>query len=157
MLAILDLERRSWKIRGGEAISREKGYVDFFRGLARVFSPLGAFQVRLIEIDGEVIAGNLVLEHDGTVYGTKTWYDERFAEVSPGRAVFHYMVEDVWNSGAREIYLDRRTAFYEQWTSKTRRYHTISLYNRRLYSRQVRWLKEWLSRRRGSSPTPEDG
>lgn len=156
MSAILDLERQSWKIRGGEAISRETGYVDFFRGLARAFSPQGAFQVRLIEVDGKPIAGNLVLEHDGTIYGTKTWYDERFAKVSPGRAVFRYMVEDVWNSGAREIYLDRRTAAYEQWTSRARRYHTIRLYNRRLYSRQLGWLRERLSRLRGSAPAPED-
>lgn len=153
---LLDLEPRSWKYRAGEAISLEKGYVEFFRESARVFAPQGAFQVRTIEIDGQAIAGNLVVLHNGTVHGIKTWYDERFAEASPGRAVFHYMAQDLWDSGVREIHLDRRTAFYEQWTSETRSYHTVSLYNRRLYSRLLRWLKERRGKLRRSSREPEE-
>ena len=152
---LLQLERRSWKYDEGQAISRSEGFVDFFRDLASQFSHRGNFQVRVIEVNGEAVSGNFVVVDAGTVYGLKTWYDQRFSEASPGRAAFHYLVRDVWDSGVSEIFLDRRTFFYEQWTRETRTYHTLRLFNRRFYSAGIRWLRERFTRSAAEAPEAE--
>ncbi len=153
---LLQLERRSWKYREGQAISRNEGFVDFFRDLAAQFSRRGHFQVRIIEVNGEAVSVIFVVVDAGTVYALKSWYDQRFSEASPGTAVFHYMVRDVWDSGVSEIYLDRKTFSCGQWTRETRRYHTLRLFNRRYYSAGIDWLRKRFSRRTSRTPEPMD-
>jgi CelD/BcsL family acetyltransferase involved in cellulose biosynthesis len=152
---LVGLERRSWKYTEGQAITRNNGFVDFFRDLATLFSPGRNFQVRVIEVDGEAIAVIFVVVDAGTVYALKSWYDQRHSHASPGRAVFHYMVEDVWDSGVSEIYLDRRTFFCGRYTRETRRYHTLRLFNSRYYSAGIGWLRK-LSRSAGKARAPVD-
>ena len=113
------MEGRSWKIEGGTAILNQPGWLDFYRDVIRIFGRNAACQIRVVQIDGRPVAGNLVIVHDGVVYGLRMFIDQSLTRASLGTSLFHFLMTDAWAPGIRSIALDRPTAFLSRWSNRT--------------------------------------
>lgn len=82
--AFFRMEASGWKGRAGTAILDDPRTVRLFGDFARAAAASGLLRLRLLELDGNVIAGDLACVFEGTEFPLKTGYDERFARLSPG-------------------------------------------------------------------------
>jgi hypothetical protein len=75
--------------------------------------PKGMMKLLLLEIDGIEVAGIVNLQHNDTCYGLLSDFDERYAQLSPGRYLISSSMERACAEGARRFDLLRRTHFLE--------------------------------------------
>jgi len=138
---LLDVERRSWKLDGGTAILNQTGWLDFYRDVIRIFGRNAACQIRVVQIDGRPVAGNLVILYDGVVYGLRMFVDQSLTRASLGTSLFHFLMTDAWTPGIRSVALDRPTPFLSRWSNRTEIYHGVFLYHGGFYPRLLRRLQ----------------
>jgi CelD/BcsL family acetyltransferase involved in cellulose biosynthesis len=81
----LALEASGWKGKGGTAIALDPALVQFYARIARDAAARGALALRALTLDGRAVAVHLGIVHGGVYYLTKTAYDERLGQVSPGQ------------------------------------------------------------------------
>lgn len=138
---LLDVERRSWKLERGTAILNQPGWLEFYRDVIRIFGRNNACQIRVIEVDGKPVAGNLVVVYDGVVYGLRMFIDQSLSRASLGTSLFHFLMTDAWAPGIRAIALDRHTPFLSRWSNRSDVYHGVFLFHGGLYPRLLRRLQ----------------
>ena len=144
MAAIFDIERRSWKMQGGEPVAGRSDYRAFYLDVTRWCAAHGAWRAWILSVDGVPVASLNTLSYEGTVYGEKMSYDASYATGSPGRVLFRAMVEDLFRDEAvDELDLDRETPFLGRWTQSTRRYHQATIFSRRPYSLFLWTLRQY--------------
>ncbi len=82
--AFLRMEASGWKGQGGTAIVSDARIEQLYRDFARAAADAGYLRLYLLELDGELIAGDLGCVFAGGSWLLKTGYDEKHARLSPG-------------------------------------------------------------------------
>lgn len=83
----LALEAAGWKGRGGTALASRSRDSAYIREIVRNFAAIDAVRIDLLRLDGQPIAGGLLLDLAGQSHFLKIAYDEAKARLSPGRAL----------------------------------------------------------------------
>jgi CelD/BcsL family acetyltransferase involved in cellulose biosynthesis len=138
---LLAVERRSWKVREGEAIATQSGWAPFYRDVAQVFAASRACEIRVLVAGDRDLAANFVVRDGDVAYGLRTCYDEAFASASPGRNLMAFLVRDLAAVGVRRLELDRRTAFLAQWADRAETCLTATCFHGGAWSRSMAWLQ----------------
>jgi CelD/BcsL family acetyltransferase involved in cellulose biosynthesis len=81
--ALLALEAAGWKGREGSAVLAEPATERQYRAFAAT-ARAGMFRLRLLELDGRLVAGDYAAAAGGVECGCKTGYDESLRRFSPG-------------------------------------------------------------------------
>jgi CelD/BcsL family acetyltransferase involved in cellulose biosynthesis len=150
--AVLSIERASWKHAHGTAISAVPRQTGFYRSMGRVATAAGRLDLQILTLDGEPTAYNLGYVHDGCYSYLKTSFDDRRQTLSPSMFLRARLIERLIERGI--LCMDFPGEPYEweaRWTP-TYRWHTcVTMYNRTLKARAVRWVNR-LRRRSRTRP-----
>ena len=82
--ALLRLEASGWKGRSGTAIVSEPATERLYRSFVTAAADTGILRLHLLELDGELVAGDIACAHRGVGYLLKTAFDEGLSRSSPG-------------------------------------------------------------------------
>jgi CelD/BcsL family acetyltransferase involved in cellulose biosynthesis len=84
MADYLTVEIRSWKHEKGLGIGRNPWHFGFYKGLAKLYSQAGRFDLRILTLDDEPIAATFGIHDRGTFYSMRIAHDLSFNAYSPG-------------------------------------------------------------------------
>lgn len=84
LAAFFRMEGSGWKGRAGTAIKDDPRTLGLYGEFARAAAAAGWLRLRLLELDGHLLAGDLSCVLEGIEFLLKTGYDERFGRLSPG-------------------------------------------------------------------------
>lgn len=102
---IVALSLKSWKAKSSSALCSKRENEKFLKGLIDIFSKKGKVEISFLEYNGEPISGTLGIIHKDIFYGFKTYYDERFARLSPGNLLFHSLLKKLFSYGIKRAEL----------------------------------------------------
>jgi len=131
---VFDLYGRSWK---KEQIS--DNLKSQYLALAEALGPRGQFELSFLELNGRAIASVIALHHMGKVYGFDMEYDRVYDHLSPGSMLLWRMIENWTRRGCSEIDFLSKDPAFERWTDTKRTYYRIAIFNRRPYSRFLKF------------------
>lgn len=125
------LEASGWKGSAGTAIVSQPETETFYREIATCFDARGELRLNRIELDGELVAFSLCIEHRGRLYSLKAGYDERFRKLVPGLVLQLSIVEHCFE-GEIEAYelLGERTEWKDKLATTRRSHFTLRGYRR---------------------------
>jgi CelD/BcsL family acetyltransferase involved in cellulose biosynthesis len=89
----MNIEHQGWKAVRKTSIRSDESYVEFFRSLTRQMEEQGWLRWAFLDIGGKPVAGQFMVQNGGTLYVVKIGYDEKFAKLSPGAALFGRVIE----------------------------------------------------------------
>jgi CelD/BcsL family acetyltransferase involved in cellulose biosynthesis len=93
------VEGSGWKARNGTAILSSPDTAQFYREIAHAFARRGELRLSGIELDGNLAAFDLTLQHRNQLYLLKTGFDERFRKLAPGLVMRLSIVERCFELG----------------------------------------------------------
>lgn len=125
-----------------DADPRDERLIRYASAIAERFSAKGALEIRLACIDGRPAACLLSAVRDGIVYTILTKYDPYFEHASPGKAVFRYLLEDAASQGYREIDFLSSWSYVARFSSGTREFAGLRIYNKGCFAGLVRIGRE---------------
>jgi CelD/BcsL family acetyltransferase involved in cellulose biosynthesis len=127
----LSLEASGWKGSAGTAIVSHPETEAFYREIAACFDARGELRLSRIELDGELVAFSLCIEHGGRLYSLKAGYDERFRKLVPGLVLQLSIVEHCFEQGieAYEL-LGERAEWKDKLATDQRPHFTLRGYRR---------------------------
>lgn len=94
----LALEAASWKGAQGTALLSDPGDAAFVRRLVGDLADQGNASVALLQVDGRVIAAQVLMYCGATAYTWKTAYHSDYAKYSPGALLIDKITEDLFAS-----------------------------------------------------------
>jgi CelD/BcsL family acetyltransferase involved in cellulose biosynthesis len=97
----LRIEASGWKGENGTAILSAADTAAFYRAVARCFAERDELRFSRIALDGETIAFDFALLHDGRLHSLKVGYDERFRSLAPALVMRLSMIERCFELGLR--------------------------------------------------------
>jgi CelD/BcsL family acetyltransferase involved in cellulose biosynthesis len=119
--AFVRLEASGWKGREGTAIASRPASRSFYYGFVPQAAERGWLRLHLLELDGTLIAGSLVVAIGGEGFFLKTAFDESYAQLGPGVVVMAEMLRVACEEGLRGMDLLGRADQYKmRWTDRTR-------------------------------------
>lgn len=104
-----------------------------------------------LRLNGEICAGLHTAIHNGVCYGFLTYYDQRYANIAPGRYLMANLLK--WCFAETDIHtmdFNGSSRFISDWTSLAEPLFFISACNQKPYSRMIAWLKNM--KRRFNAP-----
>lgn len=99
---VLAVSARSWKHRAGVGLATVPEAREFFREWTRHAEDEGSLLVWLLKYEGEPIAMEYDLEHDGRVYALRSDFDERYGDYSPGSFLQSQILQRLMSDGYKE-------------------------------------------------------
>ena len=142
---IMDLFKKSWQaqsVQQDDNVTLDQ-FELFYRKIAQLFAPKGWLDVCLLHADDRLIAYDLNLVQEGSVYMLFGAFDPEYADASPGSACLSEILQDGFLRGDSVLefggdYLD----YKKLWTKST-----IPSYHIRIYGRSLRArIRHWVSR-----------
>jgi hypothetical protein len=106
----LDLERRSWK--RGHGLGRTPARTAFHRALCAPEQPL-RLSTQLVLLDGVPVAGMILGDFPGTLYGMETSYDAAYQALGPGNLMSVLTVREAIRRGAPALNLFGDFGYYK--------------------------------------------
>lgn len=94
--AFLALEKASWKGKKNTALLSNPHDAAFVRQLLKNLAALGAASVALLQVEGEVIAAQVLMYCGTTAYTWKTTFSTAFAKYSPGILLLDKITEELF-------------------------------------------------------------
>ena len=127
--AFVRLEASGWKGREGTAIASHPGARSFYYGFVRRAAERGWLRLHLLELNGTLIAGSLVVAFGGEGFFVKTAFDESYAQLAPGVVLMAEMLRAACEEGLRGMDLLGRADQYKmRWTDRTRPRQRLRVY-----------------------------
>ena len=115
------IEHQGWKAQRKTSIRSDESYVEFFRLLTERLEEQGWLRWAFLDIGGEPAAGQFMVQSGDTLYVVKIGYDEKFAKLSPGTALFGRVIENAFISGgAKEINFMSGYPWMNDWNVRSR-------------------------------------
>ena len=96
---LLALEASGWKGRAGTALAQRPHDAAYIREIVARFAAVDAVRIDLLDLDGQPLAGGLLLDRAGRSHFIKIAYDESRARLSPGRALAIAMLQADFAAG----------------------------------------------------------
>jgi CelD/BcsL family acetyltransferase involved in cellulose biosynthesis len=127
--AFVRLEASGWKGREGTAIASRPESRSFYYAFVREAAECGWLRLHLLELDGTLVAGSLVLAFGGEGFFLKTGFDESRAQLGPGVVIMAEMLRAACEEGLRGMDLLGRADQYKmRWTDTTRPRQRLRVY-----------------------------
>ena len=142
--ALWELQQRSWKRNDPFASNKERDRA-FYTDLATAClgTQHAGYEIRLLKVNDEVIAGLNMIIFKKVVYLFVIYYDERFDAMNPGRMLIANVLEEyLGNDDIREIDFNGESRFVRSWTDAAHSYGVMSACNGTVYSRVLGFLKQ---------------
>lgn len=126
----LRLEASGWKGEVSRAILNRGPVAAFYRELVARLAAAGAVRQYLLRLEGEPIAWDLCVVHEGVCYALKTAYDEQQASLSPGFVLQALSLESLLHEGRVRVYdmLPPLSTFKQRWTEESEEQVHVRLY-----------------------------
>jgi CelD/BcsL family acetyltransferase involved in cellulose biosynthesis len=117
----MDIEHQGWKAVRKTSIRSDESYVEFFRLLAKRMEEQGWLRWAFLDIDGEPVAGQFMVQSGDTLYVVKIGYNENFSKLAPGATLFGHVIENTFESGcAKEINFMSGYSWLNDWNVQMR-------------------------------------
>jgi CelD/BcsL family acetyltransferase involved in cellulose biosynthesis len=127
--AFMAVEASGWKGRNRTAILAERGAEQLYRDFAREAAERGWLRLLLLELDGQVLAGDLGCVLGGVGFLLKTGFDERRADLSPGIVLRGEALREAVQEGLRGYdMLGGPDRYKLEWTDDVRPRHGLRAY-----------------------------
>ena len=139
--AIREIERDSWKVEAGTAITVQDFQWHFYRRYAPIAAKAGTLRIPILYLEGEPIAYDYALYENGIYYLLKTSYKNKWSDSYPGFVLRKLLVEWTYAQGGREIdFLGNDEDWKMKWTSSVREHMDCYIFNRTLAARYLHGL-----------------
>jgi CelD/BcsL family acetyltransferase involved in cellulose biosynthesis len=129
----LEVESSGWKGVDGErtALKLIPAKREFYRRLLHNFAGFSTAAVCLMRLDGRAVAGQVLLESEGTIYQLKIGYDESYASCAPGNLLLdHVLKTAAQRSGIHTYNLVSGAQWHRRWRAASEARYRITLYRR---------------------------
>lgn len=135
------LESAGWKGAQDTAIHYENLQGSFYRRLLESAAQRGEAIFYELLLDRRVIASNLCLQRQGTLFIMKTTYDESIPSYSPAFLLHYSLIESLYREKAihRIEYYGRLMEWHTKWTENSRTLYHLTQYR----SPQIKRFAEW--------------
>ena len=97
----LRVEASGWKGQNGTAILSDPDTATFYRTVARAFAARGELRFSRIALDGQTIAFDIGILHDGRLHSLKVGYDESRKSLAPALVMRLSMIERCFELGLK--------------------------------------------------------
>ena len=135
---IFRIEKRSWKVMEGSAMTSDKNKKKLYSILAMKCAENGWLRIYILSIDGKPIAFDYGLLFKKRYSMLKTSYDENFKKLSPGVVLRWYVIKDLFKIKSIEHdFLWGSEPYKLQWCNGVRKHNIIFVYNRHVKSRFI--------------------
>ena len=126
----LRIEASGWKGEEDTAIQGDAHLRGFYHQLISDPQPGIAAEINLLELDGQVVAGQLGLRTPGLLSLLKIGFDEAFAAASPGSLLLDEVLQQAVDDPATErVSLVTDPLWAERWHPERTAMGSVSLYN----------------------------
>lgn len=125
----MDIEHQSWKAERKTSIRSDESYVQFFRLLTERMQEQGWLRWAFLDIDGEPVAGQFMVQNGNTLYVVKIGFNEKFSKFSPGAALFGRVIKHAFESGGvKEINFMSGYPWMKDWNVQMRNLANIAFF-----------------------------
>jgi len=125
----LRLEASGWKARGGTAILSDPRAARLYRAFCRDAAEQGWLRLYVLELDGELIAGDLGCAIGGVGFLIKTAFDEDRGRLSPGLVLRGHVLAASIEEGLRGYdFLGGPDDYKVRWTDTVRPRLTVDAF-----------------------------
>jgi CelD/BcsL family acetyltransferase involved in cellulose biosynthesis len=136
MQDILSIERNSWKEKEGTSFTAVPGLSEFYLDVAEIFARKHCLCIYLVYFNSVPIAHLFGIEYENGFYALKTSYDESYKELSPGVFLFTHALQDIFQSGLKELdFLGVESRWKNEIASETR--HLVNIF---VYPKTISYL-----------------
>jgi CelD/BcsL family acetyltransferase involved in cellulose biosynthesis len=136
MQDILSIERNSWKEKEGTSFTAVPGLREFYLDVAETFARKHCLCIYLVYFNSVPIAHLFGIEYENRYYALKTSYDESYKEFSPGVFLFTHALQDIFESGLKELdFLGVESRWKNEIASDTR--HLVNIF---VYPKSIPYL-----------------
>ncbi len=97
----LAVEASGWKGENGTAILSDPQTAAFYRAIAAAFEARDELRLSRIALDGETIAFDIAILHDGRLHSLKVGYDEDRKSLAPALVMRLSMIERCFELGLK--------------------------------------------------------
>ena len=127
---ILAVSEKSWKQKGGIAISSRKETKKFFEALTDLAGQKGWLLVWLLKVDGVPIAMEYDLSYKGKVYALRADFDESYKEYSPGVYLEYHIIKTLFEERYHEYHTGPGLNTYKlHWTDQLKENMALQICN----------------------------
>lgn len=125
------VEASGWKGEEGTAILSRPDTASFYRDVGRRFDGRGELRLSRVEYEGETVAFDFCILHQGRLYLLKTGFDERARKLAPGLVMRLSIVERCFELGlASHELLGNVSEWKMKFATGTRELGTATVYPR---------------------------
>jgi CelD/BcsL family acetyltransferase involved in cellulose biosynthesis len=126
---LLRVEAAGWKAREGTSILHDPAQGRFIAAYARRAAAAGLLRLFYLRVAGEVVAGQMVVEHAGRLWGIKLGADERFYRYGVGVMVTHDIMRWGCERGLATFeHLGVAEDYQRRWPTEVRAHSTFRFY-----------------------------
>jgi len=150
LAAIREIEKDSWKIGAGTAITVQDFQWQFYLRYTPVAASAGTLRIPVLYLDDEPLAYDYALLHRGVYYLMKTSYKNKWHDFYPGFVLRNWLMAWTYSQQASEIdFLGKDEDWKMKWTETTRPHAIHAVFNRnfggsylRACHRAVSWVRK---------------
>ncbi|MBI3813685.1 MAG: GNAT family N-acetyltransferase [Nitrospinae bacterium] len=131
---VFDVERRSWKEKGGTPLLSGERNRKFFGDIGKIFSLKNWMVVYILKLDGRDIAFQMCFDYNEKIWEYTTAYDRDYSKVSPGTMILNIVVKDTFDKKKREYDFLRGDEQYKRmWAEDKREMMQIGIVKKGIY------------------------
>lgn len=129
----MTIEHQGWKAQRKTSILSDESYVRFFLLLTKRLEDQGWLRWAFLDIGGEPVAGQFMVECGRTLYVVKIGYNEAFSKLSPGTALFGKVIEETLTAGrVNEMNFMSGYSWMKDWNVRQRPLANIAFFPKSL-------------------------
>jgi len=137
-MALLNVERESWKHKHGTAISRIKKQEEFYKILCERTAKRGWLNLQFLYIDDEPVAYNMGMCNKNKYFYLKTSFKEKYRSYFPSMILRANLIKNLFSEGIQELdFTGEPYEWEKRWTKKFKWYCSLVVYNSGLKSKVV--------------------
>jgi CelD/BcsL family acetyltransferase involved in cellulose biosynthesis len=143
---VFQVEDSSWKGRAGSSVLHTPGMFEFYLAQAEQLAQWGQLEIASLELDGQAIAAVYGFSAKNVYFAHKIGYDPRFAQFSPGHALFWHLLERLHADGRWQAVdcIGPLTEAISRWRPETYTIGRVAVAPRRLIGRMAMYAyKNW--------------
>jgi CelD/BcsL family acetyltransferase involved in cellulose biosynthesis len=150
---ILGLFKQSWQ----SEYLQEHGNLslklwEFYSQVAKTFLPLGMLDICLLKADNTLLAYELNLYDQGSLYMLFGTYNQEYSQNSPGNAILSEIIQDsIDREYCRLEFGGEYLEYKKLWAKHSTRSYHLRLYGKTLHSKVIHFIKK----RKGNLPNDD--
>ncbi|MBI5747769.1 MAG: GNAT family N-acetyltransferase [Nitrospinae bacterium] len=132
---LFDVERCSWKEKGGAPLFDNDKNREFFINIKRIFSSKGWIVVHILKLNDRDIAFQLCFDYDDKILEYTTAYDKEYSTISPGSIILKNIIKDTFDRKKREYdFLRGDEGYKKRWADESRNMWQVVISRKGVYT-----------------------